>query len=131
MMQVAPDLAKERLKASFSAPALRDVICGRRPEVTERFKSLFDGPEFDSTDDAFLSYAELFKAQLSRAAAAVHIIRANPKLMATHQAQKVQMADLFDTGSMGSKSTPPSPSPPCKTAAHCADAPPHPSRPTP
>ena len=94
-------LAAERQKASFDVAALRTLINGKRPETTTKFKPLFEGPEFDASMDDFLSYTELFEAQLGRAAKAISIIRDNPKLMMTHQSQKVAMTDLFDTGAMG------------------------------
>ena len=51
--------------------------------------------------DDFESYPDLFAKQLKRAATAMKIIKENPSLMIAHQAQKVAMADFFDTGAMG------------------------------
>ena len=101
MLNMNSPLDSERANASFSVDALRKLVAGRRPETSAKFKPLFSGPDFDSSMDHYLSYTELFEAQLRRATKAVALIRDNPKMMLAHQAQKVQMADMFDTGSMG------------------------------
>jgi acyl-CoA oxidase len=94
-------LPEERERASFLTESLEPVIAGRRPAAVAEFKPLFEGEEFDASMDDYLSYAELAEKQIGRAAAAIQVIRDNPKLMVTHMAQRVGMADMFDTGSLG------------------------------
>lgn len=94
-------LPEERRKASFDIEGLKKVVCGSRPTVRENFKELFAGSEFDATHDDYLSYSELCEAQLNRTAAAISVVRNNPELMIKHQARKIAMSDLFDTGAIG------------------------------
>ena len=101
-------LPEERAKASFHIEGLREIVAGtKRKAAVEEFKPLFDAnPEFDSTMDDYLSYPELATKQIERAAAAIRTIRENPKLMVTHMAQNVSMADMFDTGALGAHRPP-------------------------
>lgn len=94
-------LPAERAKASFSIKGLQDVVVGGRTERIKSFQPLFDSPSFDYSMDHYMSYPALFAKQIERAAEAMKIIRANPKLKIMHQAMKVNMADFFDTGALG------------------------------
>ena len=94
-------LPQERANASFAIPPLQDIVAGGRPGRVSKFQELFSGGVFDGSLDDYESYPSLFAKQLERAAAAMKIIKENPKLMIAHQAQKVNMRDFFDTGAMG------------------------------
>eukprot|EP01079_Euglenida_sp_SAG-EU17-18_P007185 gene7185-1283_t len=95
-------LPAERARATFDSATLAEVLHpGGRRALVDKFKPLFSGPEFDASRDQFLSYPDFVAKQIERAAAAMRVVRANPKLMLAHQGQKVQMQELFNTGSLG------------------------------
>lgn len=91
-------LELERAKASFSSADLIPFMVGQRPQNISKFKHLFESEPFeDHTADYFKSYEELFVAGLKRVGKGMEILRSNPKLLVTHMAQKVAMADFFDS----------------------------------
>eukprot|EP01050_Picozoa_sp_SAG11_P037800 SAG11_NODE_15092_length_589_cov_1.261224_2_plen_115_part_00 len=79
-------LPQERAGASFVAEGLRDIIAGKkRAQAVSDFRGLFQSlPVFDASMDDYLSYPALAERQIERAAAAIRIIRENPKLMVAH-----------------------------------------------
>jgi hypothetical protein len=76
----------------------------KRIEMVEAARELFGKAPFDGAEemDNYRSYKEIFEQQINRTAEAVKITRENDKFRFAHMAQKVQMADLFETNGVAS-----------------------------
>jgi len=99
-------LPRERAGASFDVKQLQQTLYGKTkdgPSVADEFRDLFSGPPFNDTDlDSYRSYEDKWRTTMKRTSAALEIVRTTPKLMVAHKQQrKVNMGDLFATGSLG------------------------------
>jgi len=59
------------------------------------------GFDFDTTEDAFRGYLDLYKVKHERAAAAMKLVHSNPKFKAAHQSGRVQMGRFLDSCGFG------------------------------
>lgn len=99
-------LPRERAGASFDVSELQKIMYGKTRDgnlAADEFKHLFSGPPFNDTDmDTYRSYEDKWRTSMKRTSAALNIVRTTPKLMVAHKQQrKVNMHELFTTGSLG------------------------------
>lgn len=93
-------LPAERAKCSFDIEVMTDLVTGggKRKERAKGFEHLFDRLPFNDTHlDEFRSYQELAEKKHERAAAAMGVVRDNPKFMLAHQGGKVSMGQFLSS----------------------------------
>eukprot|EP00929_Paragymnodinium_shiwhaense_P121053 TRINITY_DN93170_c0_g1_i1.p1 TRINITY_DN93170_c0_g1~~TRINITY_DN93170_c0_g1_i1.p1 ORF type:complete len:697 (-),score=185.83 TRINITY_DN93170_c0_g1_i1:363-2453(-) len=99
-------LPAERAKCSFDLATLKVLMSQNRDQeaIGEFKRKLFSGAPFDNAEmKDYYSYEENFTKTLERTGAALTVMKDpnNRKLMLQHMAGKVQMRDMFQTGSLG------------------------------